>query len=456
MTQGSITGRAVLFALPICAGNILQLLYSTVDTLVIGNFCDAASLAAVGTSSQPLEILLCVFLGIGSGISVLVSQAVGKGDAARIRALARTEVWLLFIVAIPLTAVGVVLGPLILRAMQVPPDALPEATLYLRITTLGILGNMGYNFNAGLLNGLGNSASTLGMLGFCCVINTVLDLLFVAGVRMGVGGAALATSISLFCSWFFSIAYIRRRYPEVALPILPRGYDRAALGSVLRLGLPMGLNNALYSFGHIFLQALYNMQGTMFVAGCSVAGKVNGIANIAITSFSQASSVFAGQNLGAGRYRRLCRGAHVIPFLSGAVSLAGGLTVAIFCRPILMLFTRDEAVLDFAARFTRVVLPFQWCYAVFNGIMSFMNGTGRVRYTTIVNLVLLWVVRIPAAYIMAWFGYGEWAMASISLSFVTGMILMLFYFVTPHWRDLRAKAAAEGDAAASQGRSGAA
>ena len=157
MTHGSVLGRAALFALPICAGNILQLLYSTVDTLVIGNFCDTTALASVATSSQPLEILLCVFVGIGSGISILVSQAVGRADHDQLQKLVRTSVWLLFAASLPLTVIGFLLGPWMLRLMQVPADAMPGAVLYLRITMLGILGNMGYNFNAGLLRGIGNS-----------------------------------------------------------------------------------------------------------------------------------------------------------------------------------------------------------------------------------------------------------------------------------------------------------
>ena len=187
MTHGSVLGRAALFALPICAGNILQLLYSTVDTLVIGNFCDTTALASVATSSQPLEILLCIFVGIGSGISILVSQAVGRGDRDQLQKLVRTSVWLLFAASLPLTVIGFLLGPWMLRLMQVPADAMPGAVLYLRITMLGILGNMGYNFNAGLLRGIGNSSSSLLLLfitflmtGFmgCTIIGAFVLLIF--------------------------------------------------------------------------------------------------------------------------------------------------------------------------------------------------------------------------------------------------------------------------------------
>lgn len=423
MTHGSVLGRAALFALPICAGNILQLLYSTVDTLVIGNFCDTTALASVATSSQPLEILLCVFVGIGSGISILVSQAVGRADHDQLQKLVRTSVWLLFAASLPLTVIGFLLGPWMLRLMQVPADAMPGAVLYLRITMLGILGNMGYNFNAGLLRGIGNSSSSLLLLFISCAANIVLDLVLTGALGLGIGGVAAATAIALFLSWICSIFYIRRRCTELALPVLPCGFDAGALRQIVRIGLPLGLNSALYSIGHVFLQVLYNLQGSVFVAGCSVAGKVGGLANITVTSLSQATSVFAGQNLGAQSYSRLL--------------------MAACCRPLLLLFTQDEAVLAFAVRYIRVVLPFQWCYAAFNAIMSFANGMGEIRYSTIVNIILLWGVRIPASYLLAWLGYGGYAMAGVSLSFVVGLLAMLFYYKSHAWADICARAEAQ-------------
>ena len=398
MTHGSVLGRAALFALPICAGNILQLLYSTVDTLVIGNFCDTTALASVATSSQPLEILLCVFVGIGSGISILVSQAVGRADHDQLQKLVRTSVWLLFAASLPLTVIGFLLGPWMLQLMQVPADAMPGAVLYLRITMLGILGNMGYNFNAGLLRGIGNSSSSLLLLFISCAANIVLDLVLTGALGLGIGGVAAATAIALFLSWICSIFYIRRRCTELALPVLPCGFDAGALRQIVRIGLPLGLNSALYSIGHVFLQVLYNLQGSVFVAGCSVAG---------------------------------------------LLSLAGGLLMAACCRPLLLLFTQDEAVLAFAVRYIRVVLPFQWCYAAFNAIMSFANGMGEIRYSTVVNIILLWGVRIPASYLLAWLGYGGYAMAGVSLSFVVGLLAMLFYYKSHAWADICARAEAQ-------------
>ena len=446
MIRGSIIKSAALFALPICVGNILQQLYGTVDTLVVGNFCDSAALAAVGTATQPMEILLCVFLGIGNGASILVSQEMGRRNADGLRMLVRTAVWFLYLCAIPVTILAMFVGPALLRLMQVPADAFDYAVLYLRVTALGTLGNLGYNMNAGILRGLGDSRSTLLLLLISCLTNIVLDVAFVAVLGMGVAGAALATTIALYLSWLTSILYARRNYEGLQFPLLPHGYDKAQLAAILKVGVPLGLNNSLYSVGHVAVQAVYNMQGSVFVAGCSIAGRVTGIAGIAITSFSSAAVVFAGQNLGAGNYRRLQRGVVQITCAAGVVTLLIGLVATVFCRPLLGLFSSDPAVLDAAVRYTWWVLPFIWTYAVFNCMMSFVNGTGAVKYTTVVNLLILWAVRIPAAYILHALGYGTSSMACVSLSYAVGLVAMLGYFLTPEWGKLRRKAKELGDA----------
>ena len=298
MTRGPIMKLVVLFALPICIGNILQQLYSTVDTLVIGNFCNSVSLAAVGTSAQPVEVFLCIFLGIGMGVSILVSQYTGSGDSESLKRLVATSSSFLYMCAIPLTLAGFFLGPLILKFMQAPEDAWDLAVSYLRIIFFGTLGNMGYNMNAGILRGVGDSRASLLFLLVSCVINIVLDILFVAALGMDVAGAALATILAMYSSWAFSIFYIKKKYPELEYKVLPGRADRDMLGSIIRVGLPLGLNNSIYSIGHVLMQSLINAQGSTFMAACSVATKVTGIANIAINSFSSAATTFSGQNRG--------------------------------------------------------------------------------------------------------------------------------------------------------------
>ena len=443
MTNGSIVKLILLFALPICAGNVLQLLYNTVDKLVIGNFCDSASLAAVGTSSQPVEMLLCIFLGIGTGVSILVSHSVGGNDQKRLKTVTATAIGFLYCSAIPLTVIGLFVGPLILRFMQVPADAWDYAVAYLQIILLGVLGNMGYNMNAGILRGLGDSRSTLIFLIISCIANIVMDLLFVVVFHMNVSGVAVATTISMYISWLFSIFYIKKHYPELEFTFLPQRIDKNELKSIIQVGLPLGLNNSIYSVGHMVLQILINMQGSTFVAACSVATTVTGIANVAIGSFSAAATTFSGQNFGAQKYRRLVTGGRLSPICNGVIAASAGIIVTIFCRPILSVFTKDSAAIDLAVLYIYVVLPSYWTYAVFNCILNFANGLGEVRYSTMINLLMLWAVRIPCACLIAFCISGTYVMACYPISFAFGMICMLHFFRTKQWANIKQKAAEE-------------
>ena len=437
LTQGGIIRQVLRFALPLCAGNVLQQLYTTVDTLVIGNYCSSEALAAVGTSSQPVELLLCLFMGLGGGVSILVSQCTGSGDTGRMRQVTATATSFLYLCAVPLTVLGILLGPQLLGLMAVPEDTMDLARTYLSLLLLGTLANLGYNTNAGVLRGMGDSTATLRFLVFSCGVNVAGDLLLVAGLGMGVAGAALATIGSQLTSWLLSVRYIRRRYPELDYSILPRRIHREELRQIVRIALPLGLNNSLYSLGHLVLQTMINTQGSAFMAACSVATRVTNISNVTITSLASAATTFSGQNLGAENYDRLYRGGRQIPLCSGGITLCLGLLMTAFCRPVLGLFTRDAAVLALAERYIRAVLPFFWTYTVFNSILSFVNGMGQVRYTTVVNLLMLWAVRVPVAWVITRFFDGTWVMVSYPISFTFGMICMLLFYFSRRWKEIR-------------------
>ena len=435
MTTGPIMRNVFLFAVPIVLGNILQYLYTTVDTLVIGNYCGKTSLAAVGTSAQPVEVLLCIFLGIGTGVSILVSQYVGAKDMEKMRRAVDTATFFVFVCGIPLCVIGYFAAPLILRFMDVPADTWDAAVSYTRIVFFGALGNIGYNMNAGVLRGMGDSKASLWFLVVSCIANIVLDFLFVAGFGMDAGGAALSTTLAMYLSWIISIVYIRKKFPDLELSYFPRGFDLKELKQIVLIGLPIGLNNSLYSLGHVAIQTLVNAQGSTFMAGNSVAGRVTGLTNVAITALSSAATTFSGQNYGAKNFGRLREGYIKIPVISGVVTLTAGLCMMSFRMPILRIFNRDEAVLMYASRYVVVMLLSQWFYAIFNGIICVVNGVGLIRYSTIVNILMLWAVRIPSAYLITRYFDGTYIMLCFPISFSFGMIMMIGYYVfSKRWK----------------------
>ncbi len=207
--------------------------------------------------------------------------------------------------------------------------------------------------------------------------------------------------------------------------------------AILRIGLPIGLNHSLYSLGHMAMQTLVNSQGSLFMAGQAVAGRITGIANIAISGLSSAATTFSGQNYGAGRYDRLRQGYRRIPIASGIITFAAGMLFLLIRSPLLRLFTQDETVLMYADRYVTAVLLSQWMFAVFNSILCIVNGVGLVRFTTVVNLLMLWAVRIPSAYmIRTWFD-GTWIMLCFPISFFFGMCCMIGYYAfSGKWKEI--------------------
>ncbi len=439
MTSGPIMSNIILFALPIVAGNILQYLYTTVDTLVIGNYCDHTAIASVGTSSQPIEVLLCIFLGIGTGVSILVSQHAGANDLQGIRNACKTAISFVYLFGIPVSVNGWFAAPLILRFMDVPSDVWDNALLYTRLVLCGAIGNIGYNMNAGILRGLGDSKASLYFLMVSAAVNIVLDIVLVAVFGLGVSGVAFATTTAMFLAWIVSIIYIKRKYPDLKFTLLPREVVKSEMRQILTVGLPIGLNNSLFSFGHVALQTLINAQGSVFMAGWSIAGRVTGLANMAITGMSSAATTYSGQNYGAKRIDRLKQGQVVIPLTSGAITLAFGILFITLRMPILSLFTDEAGVLSLAGRNVIIMLSCQWMYAVFSAISCIVNGTGKVRYTTLINIMMLWAVRVPSAYLISHFIGGRHLMYSFPISFGFGMLCMIAYYIfSPSWKKLLA------------------
>ena len=443
MTTGSIMSKVLLFAIPMVIGDILQQLYTTVDTLVISKYCDYTALAAVGTSAQPVEVVLCLFLGIGKGVSILVSQYEGAEEQKKIRDACRAAVSFVYLCGIPVGLFGILCTPWILRVMGVPADTWDAAVAYTRIVFCGTLGNIGYNMNAGILRGMGDSRASLWFLVVSCVANIVLDVAFVAGFGMGAGGVALATAIAMYLSWLISVAYIRKKYPELAFPLRPRRFSGEEMKRIVGIGLPIGLNTSLYSFGHMAMQTFVNAQGSVFMAGASVSGRITSLTGVAVNALSSAATTYSGQNYGARKYDRLRQGYLRIPLVSGAVTLSFGLVLLLVRMPLLRFFHQDPQVLMYAERYVVVHLLSHWIFAIFNALVSFVNGMGRVRNTMVVNLLMLWAVRIPAAYVIHRFFDGTYIMMSIPISFCFGLACMLGYCLfSPAWRELIRKPAA--------------
>lgn len=434
MTRGSILKAIIQFSIPLLIGNLFQQMYNMVDSLVVGNFNGSGALAAVGTAGQPMNVMMALFLGIGTGATILISQFTGAGDPDNVRNIVKTANTFLFLCAIPLSVVGIVLAAPMLHAMQVPGDIFDMATAYLAITFVGVIPNLGYNINSGILRGLGDSRSPLYFLVLSTAVNIVLDLLFVAVFGWGVAGVAAATVIAQFAAWIYSILFIRKRYPQLEMNPLKFGLQRDLLKGMIRLGLPIGFNNALFSLGHIFLMSLVNMQGSAFIAGYTSAMRIDNICFMPTASLSVAATTFSGQNVGAKQYDRIKRGIRSILLFTFVVNWVTALIPLLLGHQILALFTQDAAVIEAGyACFIRCV-PFYWMIGANNILNNYMNGAGEVRMPTISNIILFWLVRLPAAYLLCYLWEPNALYFAYPISWAVGLAVSGWYYLSGKWR----------------------
>ena len=404
MTQGSPTRLIVAFSLPLLLGNVLQQLYNMVDSIVVGQFVGASALTAVGTGFPIIFLLASLFIGFAMGATVMIAQYIGAGDKQSVARTVDTIYSALLAAIVPLSLLGVVLTTPLLTLIRVPAEAFDQARVYCIVVFLGGIGSLGYNVNAGILQGLGDSKTPLLFLAVASVINIVLDLLFVLVFRWAVFGVALATIIGQACSWIFGIFYINRKYNFLHIRLFQIRVDRKLLGQIIRLGVPSAIQQCQFSVAILIMQALINGFGNDFAAGFAAANKIDSFAFMPIQSFSTATTTYVGQNMGAGRLDRVRRGARRAMLLSTVVCIAITALVIPFRRELLMLFNRESAVV----------------------------AAGEAY---LLRVIALWGARVPAAYLLAYFFGPEELYWSYLIGWVLGLFICLAAYLRGRWKE---------------------
>ena len=273
MTEGSPLRLIVAFSWPLILGNLLQQVYNMVDSVVVGNYVGKNALAAVGSGSPVIFMLASLFMGLGTGSTVMISQYFGAGDEERMKKTVDTVYTSMMVGAVPLSLIGIFCSRPLLHLLNVPEEIFFDSWLYMVIIFAGMIGTIGYNINAGILQGLGDSRTPLVFLAVACGLNIVLDLLFVAVFHWGVAGVAVATIIAQAFSWLFGIYYINAKHPTLHISPFCLRFDKELFRQNMRLGVPIGLQQALFSVGSMVQQSLVNSYGSDFIAGFNVAIK---------------------------------------------------------------------------------------------------------------------------------------------------------------------------------------
>lgn len=451
MTAGSPTKHIFFFSLPLLAGNVLQQMYNMVDSWVVGNFTEGdTALAAVGIAFPVIFLFVSLFIGLSIGSTVTIAQFYGAKEMDRVRAAIDTTYGAFLLIAIPVSLIAFFLTDPILHLLQVQADAFPEARLYLQITSLGLVGSIGYNTNAGILQGLGNSKTPLLFLLIATVINIVLDLLFVAVFGWGVVGVAVATLSAEWFSWFFGIFYINRKYDSFRLRFRGLKIERGLLYKIARIGLPTGIQNALIAVASMAMTGKVNTFGTDVMAGFNVGGKIDCFALLPIQSFSNAVTTFTGQNVGAGHMDRVRRGLRATMLMSLAWSVLAAATLIPLSRPILSLFSQTPAVIDVGANYLSWILPGFTLFSIMQVLINVMRGAGAALFPMVNSLLSVVVVRVGLFYFLADTLGQDYMFACYIGGWILGVTLAVGYYFSGRWKRFAAATMAEMNAPGSR------
>ena len=436
MTEGSIAKSLLLFAVPLILGNLLQQLYNTADSIIVGNFVGANALAAVGSSGSPIYLLIGFSQGVAVGAGVVVAQYLGAKDRADTQLAVHTALAISVVMGLILTIGGVACGRVLLEWMNTPAEVLEDAVTYIRIYFGGVLFSVVYNMIAGILNAAGNSRRSLVYLAYASLTNILLDLVFIVGLKMGVAGAAIATDISQLVSCLLSLRFLLRVEDDYRVRLRDiRLHGRMAL-RIIRVGLPTGIQNMVISFSNVLVQASVNSYGAAAMAGFAAYMKVDGFNILPVSSISMAATTFVGQNYGAGRLDRVRKSVWVTVALGVCYTLTTGALLLLGQDPIMRLFTTDEAVIAFGCSAMRWFCPFYFLLSILHGLAGAVRGTGASVPPMVVLLVSLCLFRILwIQWILPLFGTYEGVMMVYPVSWALGAVLMILYTWKGRWME---------------------
>ena len=357
MLNGPIMPKLLTFAFPLILSSALQLTFNAADVIVVGRFEGDTALAAVGAPGALINLLINLFLGFSVGANVVVAQCYGANDYRETSAAVHTSIGLSLVSGIGVGVMGFFLAGFFLQLMNTPSEVLPLATTYMKIYFLGMPANMVYNFGAAILRAIGDTRRPLTYLIISGATNVVLNLVFVLAFGLGVQGVALATIISQFVSAILILLCLMRSEGSIHLDIRKIRFQRDKVWKIARVGLPAGLQGTFFSISNVLIQSTVNSFGAIVVAGNTAASNIENYVYVSMNAIYQAAITFTGQNVGARKYDRISRVTRSsLLAVLGIGLILGGILMA-FLRPLLGIYTQDDAVISAGVIRTTIIAP---------------------------------------------------------------------------------------------------
>ena len=394
MCSGPLFSKILIFALPIMAMNVLQLLFNAADMIVVGRFSGDKALAAVGATSSLINLIVNLFMGLSVGTSVIVARDYGAGQPAAVSRSVHTSIAISIIGGLIVMVAGLVLCEPLLDIMGTPKDIIDLSVLYMKIYFIGLPASMVYNFGAAILRAIGDSRRPMYYLIIAGIVNVIFNLFFVIVLHMSVEGVAWATVISQYLSMLLIMICLYRS--DGAIRFMPRQMhiDGHKLKEIVKIGLPAGLQGLLFSISNVLIQSAVNSFGSTMVAASSAAGNVEGFVGTTMNAYYNAAITFTGQNMGAKKYDRIDTIAKVCTVLIFATWILLGGATLLFGRPLLGIYTSDPEVIELGMLRMNVMMVAYFTCGMMNVYPGLTRGMGYSILPMLCTLVGACLMRI--------------------------------------------------------------
>ena len=431
LITGSITKKLVAFTMPIVFALLLQVMYGSVDMLIVGNFGTVADVSGVSTGSQMLNTITSLCTGLAMGITILIGQKIGEEKKEEVGSIIGNSTIVFFILSIVLTVILIAFPEFIMEMMNVPKDALIETKEYLFYCSIGIPMIYAYNVLGSIFRGLGDSKTPLMAVGIACVVNIIVDLVLVAGFNMGAGGAAIATVLAQTVSVVASL-YIVKKRNILGFKMEKSDFSRnnTIIKDIFKLGSPIALQSVLVSISFLVITIIINKFGVIFSASVGVVEKITGIIMLIPLAFMQSMAVFVAQNYSAKEYHRAKKGMYIGMGISMIFGVVMG-CIAVFHGEFLIgIFNNEIEIVEVAKTYLKayaldtVLVPIMFC------LTGYLSGRGKTLFVMIQALIGAVLIRIPLTYILS--NIGEISLFRVGLAtpiatFIQIIISIIFY-----------------------------
>ena len=436
ITQGVIWKQLLIFFFPILIGTFFQQLYNTVDTIVVGQYVGTNALAAVGTTGTLINLLVGFFVGVSSGATVIISQFFGAGDAKNVSKAVHTSMALALAGGLIIMVFGLLTARPSLELLGVPEEIMDDALTYVNVYYCGIIASMIYNVGTGVLRAIGDSRMPLYVLIVCCLVNIVLDLLFVLAFHWDVFGVAFATVLSQVVSAVLIMVRLMLTRESYRVELKKIRFDRSILKNVIRIGLPAGAQSVLYSVSNLVVQASINSFGTDAIASWAAIGKIDGFIWMVMSAFGIAITTFVGQNFGAMKYDRVKKSIRVCLGMSLGTTIVLSILLLTFMEPLLRFFTGDETVIEIGQNFFWVLAPSYFTYVFIEILSGAIRGAGEsfqpmlITCCGVCGLRILWLALVglvPAMHSM------QMVAMNYPITWVIAAVVFIIYYLRMNW-----------------------